>query len=221
MSYNPFTVLPENVCEENSMPALDECQDGTSYPQRLSQVCALILLPVGAEKPSDWTTIEGWEGIIDNSDTTGTKGRYLVGIGSFLPESQVVVNLAESRKTEVRDRGYRARHRVLNMSAAHRSLGRKIELGYKDFDVWLETVGGRVIGGAEGMRPVFVDANFPFDGGNGSREVLELAFDFFFLQFPDVTDLSFTFDSDGNFWGDPEVPEIWGDPGGGTGWGWQ
>lgn len=218
--FNPFAVLPADVCDDFSLPAFPTDQDCIAYPQRLSQTCAVVVLPAGAPPPVDWTTLAGWDGVIQNDDLTMTKARYLVGIGSFLPDRKVIANLAEQRLEEVKDRGYRLRFKVLNMDAGHRAFGKLLEAGWKDFDVWLETLGSRLIGGPIGMRPVFVDCDFPFDGANNSRENMDITMDFFFHGFPDITDLAFDFGEGPFFWGDPGVPDIWGDPGNNTGWGW-
>jgi hypothetical protein len=183
-NYNPFTVAPLSACDEFDIPAFEVCQDGTGYPQRLTQVCGVIIVPLGATKPSDWETMEGWTGVIDNSDTTGTKARYLVGIGSFLPEKQNVADLADGRLVEVKERNYRLTFSVLNMAAGHVRFGELLENNFKDFDVYLETLGGRLIGGPPGMRPVFADSKRPYGGGGTSTETLDIILDFFFPAIP-------------------------------------
>lgn len=219
MDRNPFLVLPDDVCSDPGLAAWPEDQDCTSYLQKKSQVCAIVVLPKGAEKPSNWETLEGWAGIIDNTNTDRTKGRYLVGIGSFLPNQEIGVSLSGDRHNEIRDRNYRLTFTVLNMDDGHMQFGRRIERGYKGYDVWLETIGGRLIGGPEGMQPVVVNAQFPFSQANTAREQLLITMDFFFLQFPDVTSLTLSMTESPYFWGDPNAPEIWGDPGAGEGWG--
>jgi len=219
-AFNPYLTLPSDVCDNYDLPAFEVIQDGACYPQRLAQVCGLIILPLKAAHPTDWTTIEGWSEVIDNTDLTMSKGRYLVGIGSFLPDSEVQVNLAQSRDIQIRDRGYTLQFNVLQMTDGHRAFGKLLELNWKEFDVYLETVGGRLIGGALGMRPRFVNAKFPFEGDNSSRERMEISMNFFFLQFPAVIDNPIDFTKSKHFWGDPDAPEIWGDPGAGEGWGW-
>lgn len=184
MSFNPFTTIPLAACDDFTIPVFEACQDSTSYPQRLTQICGIIIVPEGAEKPSDWETMEGWDGIIDNNDTTGTKARYLVGIGSFLPDRQTVADLAEGRKTEIKERNYRLDYNVLNMTDGHVGFGHLLENGYKNFDVYLETLGGRLIGGPPGMRPVFADCKFPFGGGNTNTEAMNIIADFFFPAIP-------------------------------------
>ena len=180
----PFLFVPPGICDDLALPAFPTAQDCTTYSLRLSQVCAAIILPDGATPPTDWSTYEGWAGTIDNSDLTGTKARYLVGIGSFLPTNQVIVDLGEQRLEEVRDREYTFQHAVLNMALGHLNFGRQIEQGYKDFGIWLETLGGRIVGGPKGMRPVFVDAKFPLEGGKSSTERMDLTMKFFFPGVP-------------------------------------
>lgn len=215
---NPFAEIPLGICEELDMPAFATDQSCTSYPQRLAEVCGVIALPFGVAPPVDWTSMAGWAGVIDNADLTGTKARYLVGIGSHLPETEVLINLSGERLEEIRDRSYRLNYNVLNMNDGHMAFGRRLERGYKRYYVWLETLGGRLIGGPFGMAPVFVNARFPFNQGANSREVMQIVMDFFFLQFPLVTDSMINFDLHSYFWGTPGV-DIWGDPDDNTGWG--
>lgn len=219
--FNPFLTVPLDVCEKYELLEFVEDQDSICYDQKLSEVCGVVILPYKAARPSDWTTIAGLEGVIDNSDLTMTKARYLVGIGSFLPDEKVIVNLANGRVVEVRDRSSTLKFRELNMTEGHRRFGELLQLGWKDFDVYLETNGGRLIGGEFGMRPRFVDSDFPFEEGNNSRERMDVTMTFFFLQQPAMIDSPLNFNNTSGEWGDPEVPEGWGDPEEGEVWGFQ
>lgn len=219
-AFNPFLTLPLDVCDEFDLLAFSECQDGANYPQRLSQVCSLLILPIKAAHPDDWTSLASWQEVIDNSDLTGNKGRYLVGIGSFLPLEEVIVELADGRVSETRDRPYALDFNVLQMTEGHERFGELLQRNWKEFDIWIETVGGRIVGGPYGMRPQFVNSRFPFDGEITARERMEISMNFFFLQRPAVTNLVLDFSNPPTVWGDPDVPDIWGDPDDGTMWGW-
>lgn len=179
---NPFQDFGQipGICDDFSLAAFCIDQSGGAYIQRSSQVCALIVLPPTATPPSNWATISGWSGVIDNGDLSGQKGRYLAGIGSFLPFAQNDVILSGGRYEEVQDSQYQLKFSVTDMHPGHVSFGRQLERNWTDFFVWLETLGGRLIGGPNGMSPHLVGAKFPFDSGSASTERIDISMNFFF-----------------------------------------
>lgn len=189
MAYNPFTILPDTLCGATDLPALAQCQDTTTYMQLRSQVSGLLILPVGATPPSDWQLESDWSGVVDNSDTTNSNAKYLVGRGSFLPNGITEVNLAGGRLIENRERFYRLSFIVLNMNDGHADFGRKLQKNVRNFDTWLLTVGDRIIGGEKGMRPYYVNADFLYNGENDDREQMLVVMDFVFEQFPAITSM--------------------------------
>jgi hypothetical protein len=184
MSNNPFSILPYDVCNDAVLPAFPEDQDCTGYDILNSQISGLIIVPIGANKPTNWETMAGWDGVIDNSDQTLTKGRYIAGIGSFLPNSKKEVSIAGGRRVIIGDRIYRLDFTILNMAIGHRQFIGMLEGGYRGFDCWLETYGGRVIGGADGIRPFLPDGEHRYEGGVNDVEALRIVLDFFFNKVP-------------------------------------
>lgn len=180
---NPFTALPATLCSDYGLPAFPTCQDSVSYAQLHSQIAGLVILPYGAAVPGDWTSIDDWTATIDNADAAGEKARYLVGKGSCLPNQQVQAVLSGGRLTENRERSYRLTFNVLNMDEGHAEFGRKLQNNLRNFSLWLETLGGRMVGGATGIKPYFVNADFPFNGDNGDRESMVVTMDFFLPNF--------------------------------------
>ena len=187
MSYNPFTVLPITLCDASDLPQFAQCQSGTSYAQLRSQVGGLLILPVGATGPDDWQMEADWADVVDNSNTDNTKAKYIVGRGSFLPNGLTEINLSGGRLLENRERFYRLTFNVLNLNDGHADFGRKLQKNVRDFDVWIQTIGDRIIGGSTGMRPIYVNAEFPFTEGQNDREVMTVTMDFTFEQFPAMT----------------------------------
>lgn len=185
--YNPFTILPDTLCDAFDLPALAQCQDTTTYLQLRSQVSGLLILPVGATPPDDWELESDWSGVVDNSVTDNTKAKYLVGRGSFLQNELNEISLSGGRYVANRERFYRLSFVVLNMNDGHADFGRKLQKNVRNFDVWLLTLGDRMIGGELGMRPWYVNADFVFNGENNDREQLFITMDFVFEQFPAMT----------------------------------
>lgn len=187
MSYNPYTILPITLCGADDLPGFAACQKEPHYTQLRSQVCGLLILPVGATPPDDWELEADWADTVDNTNTDNTKAKYLVGRGSFLQSSVTEVNLSGARLIENREQVYRLTFNVVNTNDGHADFARKLQKNVRDFDVWLQTLGDRIIGGSEGMRPIYVGAAFLFNEGNDDREVIQVVMDFMLDHFPDMT----------------------------------
>lgn len=189
-----FTYPPVDVCEDLALPDFPAVQDCVNYSQLYSEVCGIIIKPVGAASPIAWYNLSEWydESKIDNTDPA--VAHYIMGKGSFLPTEKVVVALAGGRVEANRERTQRITLNVLNMDAGHIALGRKLQANKIDFTVYAVTVGGiasgvniqRIIGGYLGMQPIFSDAIFSFQEGKGSRESMQIVLDVSFLDFPDM-----------------------------------
>lgn len=145
------------------------------------------MLPVGADRPGSWENIEDWENVIDNTSVDETKGKYIVGIGSFTPDALVEVSLSGGRVIENRERTYRLSLAVLNVDDGHNNLFRKLQTNARRFDFWLLTVGDRLVGGTKGMRPVRANADFVLAAGENSREVWNITLLTTFFQYPEMT----------------------------------
>lgn len=191
---SPFTYLPEDVCGDLVIPDFPLIQDCPSYSQLRSEVCGLIIRPIGSLYPITWYQLSEWydESKINNADPD--IAHYIVGKGSFLPTEKTVVTLAGGRVEENGERLQRVVLNVTNMDAGHIDFGRKLQANKKDFTFNVVTLGGtygaltqnRIIGGYLGMRPVFVDAVFGFQEGVNSRESMQIIIDTEFLDFPDM-----------------------------------
>ncbi len=83
------------VCEQSAFPVLPEDVDCLPTP-RHSQIAGIIMLPLGAALPTDWTSAASFLQRLDNTDAVGTKGKYFVGIGSIEPAADVVVPLGRN-----------------------------------------------------------------------------------------------------------------------------
>ena len=203
-TYNPFTALPSTDCDAWNLPALSTCQEGAAYRRRRSEVGGLLMVPVGATKPGTWTNSTDWEGVIDNESTDDTKGKYLVGIGSFTPESLVEVSLSGGRFIENRERTYALNMAVVNIADEHNDFCRKLQTNLRRFDFWLVTVDGRIVGGPNGIRSFRVNADFVLAAGAGSYEVWNITLRTTFLQYPAISSqaIDFSFTTPGGGGGD-------------------
>lgn len=190
MALSPYTYPPPNLCEDIDLPGFEVGQDCVNYPQLRAEICGLLIRPIGAVVPTSWQTFSNWAPFIDNTGLSSVEPgigacRYLVGRGSFLPTEKPVLSLAGGRVEENRERTYRLTMDVLNMNAGHVEWGKSLQLNQKNFQFWLHTLGDRVIGGAEGIQPFYVDSEFPFSQGNESREKMTVILDTDALIFPE------------------------------------
>lgn len=183
---NAFLQLPTYaVLPELMLPAIPTEQDCTGFDVRLSQVCGIYFVPCESRKPSDWTTQAGWENVIDNADTD-KNGRYLVGAGSFTEVETVKVSLGGGRREIGREKKFSLVFQVQNVDP-HIDFLKQIEAGYRKCAVWFETVGGQLVGGADGMQPFYGNVTRNYEGGRESRESVVLTLDFWLARIPDST----------------------------------
>ena len=181
---NPFTYLPVDVCGDLDIPNFPVIQDCTSYAQLRSEISGLLIRPPTAlGAPITWYNFSSWSVRIDNEDHDAV--HFIAGRGGFLQTEKETVVLADGRVEENRERTSRLTFSILNMDDGHVDFARKLQANKRDFFVWAYTLGGRVIGGHSGMRPVFTDAEFPFAQGKDSRESVTLIIDVEYQSFPE------------------------------------
>lgn len=190
MAYNPFSVLPITLCDALDLPAFAQCQDTTTYVQLRSQVGGILILPDGATGPDDWEAAVDWAGVVDNSTTDNSSAKYLVGRGSFLPNGVTELSLSGGRLVQNRERLQRLAFNLVNTNDGHADFARKLQNNVRNFSVWVQTIGDRIIGGETGMRPIYVNSDFIFSDGNDDREVIAITMDFTFEHFPAMTSMS-------------------------------
>lgn len=135
---------------------------------KLSQVCNIFIIPFGAPLPTDWTNESDFIDVIDNTNSTNQYGKQLFGVGEVPKAETIVTSMGNSRKVL----GYR---KQLNFEvqigiASVYSLLQHMQLGFTSFRFWFGTIGGRLIGGEEGMIPELVSVDFPSEGTNESIE---------------------------------------------------
>lgn len=151
------------TCEQSALAVLPESVDCLSLP-RHSQITGVIMMPLGAALPTDWASAESFLERLDNTDTTGAKGKYFLGIGSLAPATDVLVPLGRNhnhialRKWSLNfapQIGYSSQYAFLQ----------SLQRSRRNFRLWFATLGGRLIGGANGIRPEFITANVNYQGG--------------------------------------------------------
>lgn len=174
---NRFITVGSELCETN-LPSIPQCQDKLTYSFFASQIRGIILLPTTAPLPSDWTTSDGWDGIIDNSETAGQKGKYLAVIGS-LSDNRVETQFPKGRK-QIIARDYQLNATYKRMDSDSYEFMKYMQRFTYDHRLrfWYETSGGNLFGGPEGIRESLIDIKMPLEGELNSYEkaVIEIQF---------------------------------------------
>lgn len=151
-------------CEVN-LVAIDANQDCILIPD-LSQVSKIRIVPNIATKPTDWKDDSDWNAVTDNTLTGNTKAKYLKGIGGRPEPSSVQISLPKGKKVTDYKR-FRLDFTVFITEEAVFNFLKQMN-DWVDFTFWYETVGGKRVGGQNGIKPqnVFSTASIYKPGKN-------------------------------------------------------
>lgn len=202
------------------IPVLEDRQFCTTYNVEYSQICGIIILPADARGPSNWQSASDWESVIDNSDTTGLKAKYIGGVGSLPNPTKETVTIGKTTKI-VRDRLFRLTLETTRISSATLEVADWFRCNYRNFKFWFETVEGRLFGGPTGISVCFSDADMPLGGGVNDLVTISLILEFGSnglvnnanVDLTDITDPTPGETSGGtlNVIGDPDSGEVIGE----------
>lgn len=145
-----------NGCGTVLLPELPTSFDCGLSPL-LSQVCGLLILPKGAPGPSSWVLPDAMEAIIDNTVTDNSAGKWIVGRGGVDKPDEVVIELGK-RSRKVGARLYTLDYEVNIRPNGVYNFLTTLQTGYRGFNFWFNTLGGRLFGGPNGICPDFVTA---------------------------------------------------------------
>lgn len=212
------------------LPVITDEQDCTDYRLRDSQVCDLIIVPLGAADPFDWSganPVYVFESIKNETAGTGYAKR-LVGEGGVPVPEKGIVQLPRNRQHVAR-RLFTLTFQVKNLEGGQYEFIKRFQCNWRLFNFYFLTTGGRLFGVQGGFVPLFVDADFPLDPTRAAKEGAFLT-----IQWESDGDAprwnTTLNDSDiigdiepgliPDVMGDPDTGEVWGDPGSGEVWGW-
>jgi len=136
----------------------------------LSEICNILLLPIGGAFPTTWSDLESLQSAIDNTDTTGGYGKWLTGKG-VIPSANVL--LAPLGRQEVKKVGaeYTLTFEVPIYCAAYYEACRTIQKNPTYYTLWYFTVAGFGFGGQNGIRPYYLHCDLPKGGSDGAVEI--------------------------------------------------
>lgn len=121
----------------------------------------MVLLPMGAALPTDWTTLAGWEGVIDNADESNQYAKYFEGIGEIPVPQKVFIENAKGYK-RVANKQYDFNMEVISMSDQMLKFLKHLQCGAVDYTFWVLVSSGHILGGKNGLSPSFQEVDFPF-----------------------------------------------------------
>lgn len=170
---NTFLACPADCDTALTLGAIDTNQDCTSYAQKYAQISDLIIKPDAANAPLNWTgapTVAAVAGEIDNTNTDGTKSKWLVGEGGIVAPDKVVDEYPK-RKTKVNFRTYTLTFNVKNLGDDQYDFLRQLQCGSTDFKIWYANVGGHIFGGANGIDILSIDCDFIYSEDRNAKEI--------------------------------------------------
>jgi hypothetical protein len=170
-------------CVQSAFPVLPVDVDCIPTPA-LSQVAGIVIMPIAAGSPADWTDAVSFLDSIDNSDTQDLKGKYFLGVGEIPEAEDITVTLGRGNIKVVRRR-YSLLFSPAWFDDVHYSFFRNLQRGRLNFRFWIATYGGRLLGGPYGIMPSFVTAKMVYGRGNDDREVVNLNLQWFADVDPD------------------------------------
>lgn len=136
------------------------------------------MLPLGAARPVDWTDYSSFAEILDNTTTAIDKGKWFTGQGEIPEATDITVSIGRSVRRIVR----RRYDLVLNVDIAtdeQYEFIRSLQKNYRSFRFWAPTLGGRLLGGNEGIRPDFLTAKTVYGGGVNDVEAGRISLQWF------------------------------------------
>jgi len=151
-----------------TLPALCSSFDVHLAPKQ-SQVFALLFVPNGLAGPSDWTSATAVEGIVDNTVTDNSAAKVLIGRGGVDEPEEVIVTTGKTAQ-KVAKRIYTMQFELSPRTSQQYAFVRKFQKNYTAFSFWFATLGDRLLGGAQGIKPHLVSAAFPYDATDDSPE---------------------------------------------------
>lgn len=164
-------LLPYGSPTLTPLPVPGWCE--VSASPSLSQVQAVLMLPIGVAAPDDWTDSEDIEGVIDNTDTLNSAGKWLIGTGEVGRPEEVTTILGRVKKIITRRKYTLLLKSSLGCEQDYNML-KSLQGNWLGFRFWFYTVGGRFVGGPNGITPSFVTSAFPYEGQKNSTEIGEL-----------------------------------------------
>jgi len=168
VAYNNYNL--GTFCAPVDLPAIGVNTNTPGGALLHSEVSNVLLLPVGAGLPSSWSTFSSLQAIIDNSDTTGAKGKFIAGKGEIPDPEQVNAVLG---RVDVKQLGkiFTLRMEIPVWCVAYYEMLRTLQKNPLHLHVWYFTTGGAAFGGATGIRPFYIDCTLPNRLGAESVEV--------------------------------------------------
>lgn len=178
MSFNNFSnVCPADCTTDFVFPVLPENPDCQDYVKE-SQLTDVMISPgkvgtVGKLAPvSGWVvgthTVTAESANIDNTDTTNTNVKHLVGIGGVAAPEKTIVTVAKRRRKTIRKR-WTVTFNIPALDHEQREFLRSLECNPDNFTFWFLNE-AHIYGSADGITPCFVDVDLPLDPAEDAIE---------------------------------------------------
>lgn len=152
-----------------ALPVYDGDCDPNESPIN-AQLVGLIVLPISARLPVDWTDAGDVTDSVANATTDNGVGKFLFGKGGIPAPVLNEITLGRIHRL-VTSRLYTVTIEMLIACPAHRTFLNLLQTNWKGFTFWPYTSGDILIGGAGGIVPSFVSVDMPIGAERTSVEV--------------------------------------------------
>ena len=182
---NSFTACPADCATDNLLPAVLVIQDCADYEQVKSQVHTLYIMPqVGGVASADpytnfATTPTATANAIDNTNTTNTKAKFLVGEGGVAESTEVVLEYPMLTEKVV-ERDYQLVFNIKNLVQAQYDFLLQVQCGNIDLTFYYASgmeANQWVYGKQGGIVPRKVTVSFPKGAGKDDRDIAIIKLD--------------------------------------------
>lgn len=181
-------------CEQSVLPVLPDDID-CSFVPRHSQLAGLVMLPLGAPLPTNWANAEAFLSVIDNTEAEGRAGKYFLGVGDMPEAEDIIVTLGRAHR-EIAARRWTVNFAPGIAVASQYAFLRRLQVAPRNMRVWLATMGGRLLGGPEGIRPEYITAKTLYGGATEDLEAAKIILQWTACAEPDRADVPALFNID-------------------------
>lgn len=112
-----------------------------------SEICLVIIAPLGCLMPKNWTDTNAFLALIDNTDTTGKYMHAITGRGTLSAQD---INTAIRGTQSLCRRSFELSHVVVTNENNY-ALARTLERNYTGFRLWFVSLAGYLYGGSNGV----------------------------------------------------------------------
>ena len=158
-----------------AIPVFDADCPHVAGPRR-SQLVGVIILPVSAPGFDDWTSKYDVTSGVNNANAENNTGKFLLGKGGIESEETTAI-LGRVNKVTIAHR-FTLTLETLIGCVEQIDFLRRLQGNWLGVRIWGYTAAGTLIGGADGIKPNWVNARLPIGAERSDVEVGQLTVEY-------------------------------------------